>query len=470
MKKSLLYRIFSTLEKNERRNFKKWLNSEVHNQRGNVSQLLQYMDDNSEKVPMLLKKEVAWVSLFPDKKYDEAQMNRLMSYLLSCLKEYLAWREWQQDSFDQKLRLSRAFKRLGLEDEFDNSITDAEQALENQAFRDTDYHIQLLELHREKQEHAALTRRNMSDTQSIIALEKAIVGLSTLNLLRHVCMLQNNQNVFKEANASPSLSIRLAENLSVTELPDPASQLYFYLWNALKNPETEDYFQQTKKLLNLHFQLFRSSELREIYLAMINYCIRRANSGKSEFVREIFDLYRTGLEKKALFENGTLSKFTYKNAVSAAVGLEEFAWTAQFLEEYKAFLPNRERQATYTYNLAVLYFRQKKYDQTLEVLRNTDFGDDVHTSLNARSMLLRIYYEKNFLDALESLLDSFQIFIKRQKKLGYQGENYLNLIRFTRILLKSNLKDKGLSEKIKAEIMGTSALAEKVWLLEKVNS
>jgi hypothetical protein len=281
-------------------------------------------------------------------------------------------------------------------------------------------------------------------------------------------MLQNNQNVFKEGNSIPSISIRLAENLSIIDLPDPASQMYFYLWNALKNPEIEENFQQTKKLLNLHFHLFRSSELREIYLALINYCIRRANSGKPEFVREIFDLYRSGLEKKALFENGVLSKFTYKNAVSAAVGLEEFEWTAKFLEEYKAYLPNRERQATYKYNLAVLHFRQKKYDQTLEILRNTDFGDDVYTSLNARSMLLRIYFEKNYFDALESLLDSFQIYIKRQKKLGYQGENYLNLIRFTKIILRTDLKNKAFVEKIRVEIVETSALAEKSWLLEKV--
>jgi hypothetical protein len=170
MKKSLLYRIFSSLEKNEKRTFRKWVNSEVHNQRGNVSQLLHYIDDNFDKEPILLKKEVAWESLFPDKKYDEAQMNRLISYLLSCLKDYLAWREWQQNTVNQKLRLSRAFKSLGLADEFDNSIADTEQSLENQPFRDTDYYIQLLELHREKQEHAALTRRKMNDTASIVAL------------------------------------------------------------------------------------------------------------------------------------------------------------------------------------------------------------------------------------------------------------------------------------------------------------
>jgi hypothetical protein len=95
------------------------------------------------------------------------------------------------------------------------------------------------------------------------------------------------------------------------------------------------------------------------------------------------------------------------------------------------------------------------------VLRNTDFGDDLHTSLDPRSMLLRIYYEKNFLDALESLLDSFQIYIKRQKKLGYQGENYLNFIRFTRQLLRIVSNDTLALEKLKNEIEACTALAEK---------
>jgi hypothetical protein len=63
---------------------------------------------------------------------------------------------------------------------------------------------------------------------------------------------------------------------------------------------------------------------------------------------------------------------------------------------------------------------------------------------------------------LASLLDSFAVFIRRQKDLGYHRESYLNLIKFTKKLAK-----KGLNPQLAEAIRQTAAVAEREWLLEK---
>jgi len=83
-------------------------------------------------------------------------------------------------------------------------------------------------------------------------------------------------------------------------------------------------------------------------------------------------------------------------------------------------------------------------------------------------MLLRMYFETGETDALESLLDSFETYIRRQKDLGYHGENYLNLIRLTRKLLQTPPGEKDARKKLTAEIASSKALAEREWLLEKI--
>jgi uncharacterized protein YihD (DUF1040 family) len=90
------------------------------------------------------------------------------------------------------------------------------------------------------------------------------------------------------------------------------------------------------------------------------------------------------------------------------------------------------------------------------------------TNLDARSMLLRIYFESGYEDALESLLDSFQIYLKRQKEVGYQREHYLNMIRFVRKLVKTDRRDHAGKAGIRQEIEQTADLAGRAWLLEQL--
>lgn len=95
----------------------------------------------------------------------------------------------------------------------------------------------------------------------------------------------------------------------------------------------------------------------------------------------------------------------------------EMTWVREFIEGYKDFLPARERHGAYAYNLAVWYFR------------------------------------------------SFQTYLRRQKNIGYQRDNYLNLLRFTRKLLR--LADGESKAALRQEIRDTPALAERAWLLER---
>lgn len=453
MRASTLLQFVETLTAAERGDLRAWLASPFFNTRADVRALFEHLLHGLDRRPEQLRKEAAFAAIYPTLPYDERRLNRTMSELLGQVRDYLAWQESQADPAAGRLLRCRALRKRGLHDAFAKELEQTRALLEAQPWRDEQWHGWQHQLCREQYELAALQSRRAD-----LPLEDMAAHAETayrLNRLRYDCSAEVLRAVSgRQAAAPPVFSPEL-----------PAVNLYEQLLTALREPAREEAFLSAKKLLELHWACFREEERRGLYLLALNYCIRKTNSGQRQFMREALDLYQSGLANRALFENGMLSRFTYKNAVTAGLALGEMAWARQFIEDYKAFLPARERHGAYSYNLAVWYFRLPDYEEAMRLLRDTDFGQDALTNLDARAMLMRIYYEHGYADALESLLDSFQTYLRRQKDIGYQRDNYLNLLRFTRKLLR--LPDGESKAALRREIQDTAALAERAWLLER---
>lgn len=457
MRNAILVRLLEKFDKKDLREARKWLASPVHNQRRDVADLFEHLTYSLAKAPDQLNKPAAYAACYPGKPFDEKQMNHLMSWLLATLRDYLAWREWQSDKAQVRLFSCRALRKMDLDDAFEKEWKLAQAALEALPYRDEHYHQLSHLLQRERYELASIKRRANDFPLSEIAVHADIAY--RLNKLRFECSAEVARSVARSvAEPSAEQAVSLAET---------TIHLYENLQKSLRDQSQEEAFFKAKQLLESSWQLFRGNERRDLYLLALNFCIRKINSGQRDFLREAFDLYRSGLDNRSLFEQGHLSRFTYKNTITAGLNLGEHAWVRQFIEEYRTYLHPRERHSAYCYNLAVWYFWQPDYDQAMTLLRETDFTDAL-TNLDARSILLRIYFERGYREALESHLDSFQTYLRRIKDIGYQRENYLNLIRFTKKLLRLNANDKTGHAALRQKIGQTVALAEREWLLGQI--
>ena len=83
---------------------------------------------------------------------------------------------------------------------------------------------------------------------------------------------------------------------------------------------------------------------------------------------------------------------------------------------------------------------------------------------------LKTYFELKEYQALDSLVDSFRIYIRRNKSISKEAkQQYLNLLRFTKKISGILPRDKPAIKKITDQIQNCKALAGKNWVLEKVN-
>ncbi|MCH8330508.1 MAG: hypothetical protein IH946_03865 [Bacteroidetes bacterium] len=233
----------------------------------------------------------------------------------------------------------------------------------------------------------------------------------------------------------------------------------------LKEEDDEIHYKRLKKLLEKHSRKFQLEELREMYTHALNFCIKKANTGQREYLYKLLDVYKSALPKGILDEGKFLSPWNYKNIVTAGLRVGETDWVKHFIEEYKVRLEKKYRDNAYTYNTARYHFHIKEYDEVIGLLQKVEY-EDIYYNLSSKSMLLKIFYETDESDQLYSLLDSFEIYLRRNKLISsYHKTNYLNLVKYTRKLLRLPPKDKAKADKLRKELEAASNVSDRKWLI-----
>lgn len=461
MQKSHLFSIFQTLEVAELHEASKWVRSPAHNQRQDVIVLFDYIAGKRRSGdPLVWKKEEIFRHVFPGEAYDEKKIRYSMAFLSKAISQCLAYRSFVADTGMEDLYLAKLYRRKGLEKAAEKSIQEGREKLGQTQLRDTHFLY--------KSYLAAMNgyeQANLQSRDTLSAYRQALdawLQFSAAERLRLACSGLSHTALTNSLLSEEMLeeAVLFAGKSSAT----PALQLYKTIFQVLRTPAAGDHFLALKAQLAGCEIYFEKQELKNIYLLTINYCIRQINSGQKQFLEEVFALYNQGLEAGFFLENGIMSRFTFNNIVNAGLGLKAFDWTEKFILRYRDHIELRYRDSTFHYNLAILYYRKPDYNKAMELLRVAVF-DDMHHQLDSRRMLLKIYYELDATDALSSLLDSFKVFIYRQKAIGAYKQHYLNLIRFTKKLLRLDFHNRPAIASLRTEIIGTEALAEREWLL-----
>ncbi len=466
MQTSRLFELLQTFSPSELTAFAKYLRSPFFNHREDVVRLFACFFEKKNTRSF----DKAWLfeKTFPGETFDEKKLAYAMSFLHQAAQNFLVYNELNSGGEAAfQIHLARALRKRGLERHFETALKKAEEALADQPHRNSDFHYLSHLLHLERYESSSRERRTANRSFQEWTDETTVFFLA--NKLRQCCTALTHKAV-SQADFRLDMLDEVLQQVERQQLQNiPAIGIYFFGYKALTEADSKPWFEQLRQAMRQHVHRFPKAEMRDIHTLAVNYCIRQINTLRDKpeqafFLREVFDLYKEGLENEVFIENGVLSRFTYNNIATAGLGLKAFDWVEDFLHRYRDKLEERHRDGAFRFNLASLYFRKPDYGKALELLTAADFDDVLH-NLDARRMLLRIYFDLGELAALDSLLDSFAIFLRRRKDVGYLRQNYLNLIRLTKKLLQTA---EGERQKLRREIEETKAVAEREWLLGKV--
>ena len=469
-----LLSFLESFSKPELYSFQKFLASPFFNESQDLIQLFDLIlkaikksEANGKKKE--LAKQAVWRYLFPNKTYNDVFMRRLSSDLNLLAQQYMAYQTFRNTPLGEQTHLLEALNTPQLSKHFVGAVRQARKIQQKTKLRNADAHFDSHLIEYRCHLHLDQLGYKRDDFEN---LEKSDYHLDCFYISKKL-------KVYCEAmDYKGKLSIDLNINL----LPDfmnyveqsiyfnePSVKVYYLAIRMMNTPQEEVYFQKLKSFIHQHLDSFPPTELKFLYTLLMNYCIdTKINNGRAEYYTELFSLYKTCLDRRLIFEKGFLAPNHYKNILTIALHIKEFEWAENFIQTFTTQMPKENQENALNYNLAKLYFHQKDYPKVIEQLREVEYKN-LQYALGGKLMLLKTYYELEEDTALDSLVDSFRIYLRRNTRISRDvKQQYMNVLRFTKRLSTIPSYDKAALLKVKEQIDSCKALAAKQWLLDKV--
>jgi hypothetical protein len=465
---SKLLTLLKTFNKYELNRLRKYVESPFFNENELLVQLFDLMDKFLRSNREIVEQEQIWAKIFPKIPYDDTKFRRLSSDLNKLAQDFLAIEDFKNQPLAFESYQLRLLNSKGLDKHYLGVERNVEREREKLQLRDAMYYYNNAMLEYEK--HVYLEKHGVMRTKKI-NLSSADFQLDCFFLslkLKNYCDAINYKNILnidvKIGIIDELLEIAKSERYQVI----PAVAIYYQILLTLTDRENETHFFNLKRLLNANNFKFQQQEMRNMYIFAQNYCIKKINTGNPDYYRELFEIYQILIETNIILNKGIIVPWDYKNITSVGLRVGEFKWVEKFVKNFNQYLPKDHQKNALTYNLAILHFYKKDYSEVISLLRDMSYKD-VFDALQGRWLLVKTYYELDEYDALDALIDSFRIFLRRNKSISKSYQKmYLNAIKFLQKIMKIPYESKGSAVKLSVQIKECNPIAERSWLLQKL--
>lgn len=470
MSTSKLYQTLALLKPAEHKSFRRFLQSPYHNRDPRLVQLFDILGKHLyHEKPRLIDETEAAAQMFPGEPFDQNRYRKLGTALLQVTLAFFRQEAFREDTVRAELYLTR---RLNVEQ--------ADRFLPRQLERLQDT-LEMQHLPPEERADLALAarfeaygfesrqagRRPQTRPDQMIALLEESYTIRKMKLL----YMQFNHFRITGEGTEPDAAAFLEKLLPrLSQLPLKA-RLYYHLYGCSVDPDRETAYRDLRTLLGKEGGKLDAEDAMDIYNGVLNHCARQINRGKPSYLQETFRVYQEILGIALMERTSGLLKAHFKNLMTVAARMGQFAWAEEFLYENADRITGeyKENGLHYGHGL-VAYYRAELDEAARRFHRVLDDYEDIYFALDARVYLLRVYYESENTVGLDALLDSFRMFLKRNKRMPRgRKANYNHFMNYLRRLSRIPEFEKGRMEKLRADILAGRRISATPWLIRMVD-
>lgn len=477
MTDSKVYTALKYLSVYELNSFKKYLDSPYFNMNEKLVALYDiYLPLLKGQKVDHLTKETIWNMVVEGKKYNDAKYRKLHSELLRVFEEFLAQKAYDSNKFIKSNMALQAVRQRKIEKLYKSVSTSSDRALEHNYNRSSEYLYAKYFNEKEKLElysESEIKRMRTKEIEKIINIPDTIKYLDQFyiaeKLKYYVKLLAWKKIISLDQDLDYMDLVRKMMSKEPIQSIPPIAVYDTIIKTQEDQDDTESYF-LLKKQVEEFIDSFPDLEIGGIYDALLSFAVRMVNKGDLTFQEEALEVYKGALEKETIMENGNIMASNFNNIVFFALRTGNFDWAEEFVEEYQALLTDQDRTSSVAFSLARIQFYRKEYGKVIELLQEVEMNSVVYT-LSSKTILLLSYYELDEFDALDSFVNSFRVYLNREKSISARKKSaYKNLLKYVTKLINTRDLDKNGLRKLKVEIEATSGIVSKPWLLEKISN
>jgi hypothetical protein len=463
--------LLQTFSRYELNRFRKFLLSPYLNDQEDLTRLFDILDNMLRKDAGALAdvdKKLVWKILYPQKQYDDAHLRRLASDLTQSALRFLVEEARKQDPLGEALELQKVLEKPGLQKHLSGVERQIKKYLEANSGQSTWHYLSQFRLHWNQYNRASKVMSTAEFMERLWPADQSLEHFYVVQKLKfYVAWLTfRGFRSTKQEIATIDGFWEYIKDKKFKEIP--LISIYQDVILCLLHPDNESYYKALIETLESKEQHLTREDLRECYHIAQNYCAFKINQGKTEYYQEMFGIFTKTIKLGILLEEEQLAEGVFKNIITVGLRVGEFRWVEDFIDRYSGFLPVKIRDNARTFNLANLYSHQKKHDKVINLLQNVEYSDIVY-ALSAKLILVRTYFETNEITPLESLIDSFRIFLRRNKLVSKTAKTeFNNFLSFVKKLISIPPGNKNHAVLLKEKVEKCNSVISKKWLLEKI--
>lgn len=293
---------------------------------------------------------------------------------------------------------------------------------------------------------------------------KELINLPVYNNLLGVFLESIQLRMAVETTTLQKVRPDIASSPTTTNFPvTPPLLLMYRALHQLVETEQPQHFNELQSLVFEHVEILDAFELHNFLKYLYNYAASQIRNGhETTYGKALHQLNLFGLQHNFFLRKGLISAPEFANIVNVAARAKDFSWANKFILEQKIFLRADIREDTILLAEAQLLFEQQRFEETLQLLRPTEFKD-AHLYIRSKTLAIRCSFalaedEDTLLETcahLEGWLSR-----RRKPKTG-AVEATLAFIRICKLIVLKKTSQKALLTQIRT----TSNLYYREWLL-----
>jgi hypothetical protein len=467
MTNSKLIQLLKTFSKEEFKSFGKFVRSPFFYKDKAVINLYDslkpfYPDFHDKQ----FTKEFVFRKIYPGKAYNDSLMKYLMSEMLGMAKKFLAYTNFENDSFERDIRLLKELNNRNTTKIFESQLKRLQGRVQNYQVRNQEYFNQMYRLKELVNDYYSYKDR-LSPRREQNKIIENIINNFLISLLNSYYEISNDLAEFR-VNIDLNLVNYIEDFIKANEeMVDPVVIIYYHMF-MLAHKENDLHYFELLELKQKYLQILDDDGKHRIFEALGNYCISRYQSGGIKYYREAFNIINDEIKHGVRFNRKEFSEIFFTNKIEIASKVKEFEWARVFIEKYKDRLNSEHRRDIVNFCYAIIEFETGNYRASLNFLSKINLHHPL-LRFRIRNYTLLNYYELNYIEQSYSLIDTYKHMLAKDRKLGQnRKDRYSAFVNsYNGVLdLKVNYDEteKGLLKKN----VEASSVFMKHWLLEKI--
>lgn len=401
---------------------------------------------------------------FPEKTYDNSRLRVLRSYLYNHLENFLQHLELEARQKDRNRLLRVAAFRYSLP----QLNKAAWEPIGNPIYWEPEdaYDEFVLRRDRLRNEVKGANRHSILESKVLEPLDSFYV----IQRLKYLCVLAEPITNSDPIMLKPEIELVFDLYKQFELHQQPLAAIYFHLLRLYVAEDPNENLENLDKLLDKFREQLDPNEVINIYTIWFNYLNQQYRAGAKEGLRKIFELYKKMITLSCFFELGSFSAKHFLNVSCIATNLKEFEWAKSFLDENEVKLVDPWRQSIFAYCYGFWLFSQGLYTEAKLQLLDVEMLD---TSLKIMSqlLLLKIYFESNDFEGMESIRMALKTFLYRNKEMTKVNKlSVSNFLRFSSRIFnyKNGPRSSNALAKLALEISNCEPIQSRSWLEHKL--